>query len=230
MKNFKNTSNSLIQVNTDFILLWNKRRQQKKEVQKIFNDQGNIFNFVKPDNTIKSIHIYIACDERKSLYCYFISSIDDAEKKFNWIYKSEIPSIKESLPEKNLPPKGSNEYLDWETANQWVNNWINVNKRNDWIHEQFNANISKNNIVLAFEINVDDFTVNDIHNCFLGLKKDYNDEYQIDLIVYNTSTNRVLNYNIHKYDSVHDLARPVPPFGGGLNYGDFGVLDSLGIQ
>ncbi|GHC45186.1 hypothetical protein [Ulvibacter litoralis] len=238
MENVKVSSKNLptLNVQTEYITLWNTIRKEEEEVQSIFNLQGNMFHFIKPTADIKSFHIYVACDASRNLHFYFISSSDDANKKFNWVYSSQIKQLKYSLPQSTQPPTET-KFIDWSSANKWVNNWIDDSKRNAWISDNFSVDSDKNNIVQAFEINANDFEINDIHNCFLALKKDGSGNYQADLVVYNTATqtlvntvSKVLNGGVKPAFSFEDLARPVPPFGGdGLEYKNFGVLVDLGI-
>lgn len=223
-------------VQTEFITLWNTIRKEEEEVQSIFNLQGNMFNFIKPNANFQSFHIYVACDDSRNLHFYFIASSDDANKKFDWVYSSQIKKLKYSLPVSTQPPNET-KFIDWSSANKWVNDWINDTKRNAWVSNNFSVDSENNNIVQAFEIDASDFEINDLHNCYLALKKDESGKYQVDIVVYNTATHtllntvsKVANNGVKPAYSFEDLARPVPPFGqDGLEYRNFGVLVDLGI-
>lgn len=220
-------------INLNFIKRWNDKRTDEPFLKSFFEQSGNKFSFTKEHEDVEKLHVYLALNSKEELNFYFIKEKDDAKKRFNWLASSNLSSNKGSLPPPLDPSnETSKPAMPYGKAKEWIENWIDTEKRNEWIASNFNANYIDNTIMLAFVISTADFNIGAKHECFLALKK-VKSVYVADLIVYNTENKEIVNREKSNSNGpgsleVSDLARPVPPFGD--EYDEFGALIELGIQ
>lgn len=206
--------------------------------KKAFMYSGNYFsiNMGNISLNIDYLHIYLGYNNGQ-LRLYVIPSASDQQPIQGNLYSIPFSSVKETI--KDSLNQDIKELIGYDKSYQeyisWTQNWNDHTFRNNWIDEQYKDNPVENAIFQVFVIRTSDFMAGCIHNCYLALKQIPNSKpakYVADLVVVNTNNSQVLNLleenkNFNKTSVYRDVARPVPPFGEGE---DFGVLNELGIQ
>lgn len=185
------------------ICKWSFDRMNPTIANNSLRASGNMFYFTRMDHNTTTYHFYLTVDsaDPDKLKVFGISSENDLN--FNGTQGMLLNLIDEPVTQSN-PPIGFN------LAAAWVGNWRNETVFNQW----FDANI-KDGIFQLFVVDISDFAVNEIHECYLSLKNNNeltvtSETYIADLVVYNKALGQLV---YPKADTgIYDFAAPVPPF------------------
>ncbi|ARN79216.1 hypothetical protein BST97_15170 [Nonlabens spongiae] len=205
-------------VNFQTISQWNNERGSKTSLKNILQNAGNHFQFSFGDESVAQVHVYLSYDsDSQDLSFQVILAEQDTKENTQAVAIASAGQAKQQLP-KPANEVGSNpHFIDYATASQRVDDYMNDAKRNKWIDNLFDNNLD---VVQAFVVDATDFEPGDVYDCYLGLK-DANNSQEIDLIIYNTSDSVLVG--------VRDMTRPIPPYKpiGGLSRDKFGALDNI---
>jgi len=197
----------------------------------LFETTGNSFPLTL-NTTLKAserLHIYFTLDGSEKINFYVIPATEDVKGNKN-IYNDGLFPVPLNSKQETINNSENNELVTW------INNWCNETMRNNWLMKITNA-------PQVLVIHTSDFTVNDLHKCYLALRPNTNpsihNKYRMDLVVQNTVTGAFINKKLVSDvtgigPQFRDMARPVPPFGqeghASTDQTNFGILSTLGIQ
>jgi hypothetical protein len=195
----------------------------------LFEKSGNSFPLTL-NETLKAserLHIYFTLDSSGGIEIFIIPADLDQKSNKN-LFGSGIFPVALSATQTTVPSKSDPELVGW------INNWCNETMRDNWLMKIANA-------PQVLVIHTDDFTVDDLHECYLALRPNANPtiptKNRMDLVVKNTVTNTFINVKLTTdvtgdiEPQFRDMARPVPPFGqenhASTDESNFGVLQTL---
>ena len=200
-------------------------------INDVFEQNGNSFPLTL-NAKLKScdrLHVYFTTNASHQINFFIIPANLDNEEIPNG-YKAGLYPIMLQPNAQVIPNPNRNELVTW------INNWCDDGMRNNWLN-----NINQAPQVLV--IRTSDFTVNELHACYLALKPNTNpsipSKYALDLVIENTVTGNFINVDVSTADTeigsqFADMARPVPPFGQenrpSTDENNFGILEYMSIQ
>jgi hypothetical protein len=195
----------------------------------LFEKSGNSFQLTLNETlkASKRLHIYFTLDGSGEIQFFIIPAGLDQTSNKN-LYGSGIYPVALSATQTTVSSESDPELVGW------INNWCNETMRDNWLTKIANA-------PQVLVIHTDDFTVNDLHECYLALRPNANPtiptKNRMDLVVKNTVTNTFINVKLATDvagdlgPQFRDMARPVPPFGqenhASTDESNFGVLEQL---
>ena len=206
-------------IDTASIINWNNERVDENGVSRLLTNLGNNFSFSLPANINKDLHVYIGLNNGNINFT-LIEDIHDTDRNTSCADFAQLSSNKEDLPQSSNPNPNP-DAISWKVANERISNWNNDNTRNAWISSQFNSGKAEDAIAQVFVVNSMDIVAGQNHQGFLGLVKNSDGTYSIDLIIVN-SKDQIQNVQIE------DMVHSVPPFGDA--YAAFGLLNQLNIN
>lgn len=205
-------------INDQLILNWNADRKSKPVVTSILNNAGNNFKFSQ-ESYSSDLHVYVGLDSNSGqLSITEIYAEDDTIENTQCLGIDTIGSVKE--PIENIDPiyPVNADSIELETAQQWVENWMNDATRGAYLEQCFAE--GNESVLLAFEVHQMDFDNGTVHTGYFGLEEGEDGKFFPHLIVLNEDLqNNTVN--------LEDMTRSVPPFWG---TNDFGLLKRLNIQ
>jgi hypothetical protein len=197
---------------------WNAERANETNVKDILSNNGNKFSFQFVDKHVSAVHIYVGYNKNSGKINFqVIKSDEDTKENENAVAVVSVDAAKSHLPPLNINAGNDPHFIDYETANARINDYINPAMRDAWVHDTLS---NGNEIWQAFVVDKIDFEPNSSYDCYLALEtKD--EKHYIDLIVYNT--------NGTVENGLRDMSTPCPPYGssGKTAIDNFGLLQNL---
>ncbi len=212
-----NTNSTSIDFNG--ISEWSKMLSSKGDLKNILQNAGNRFNFSFAGNQTADVHIYFSYDsENQELSFQVINASQDTKENKQAVAIKSTGTTKKALPDLSNIADSNPNFIDYTTASQRVNDYMNDSKRNAWLDQLFSKNLD---VAQAFVVDAIDFEPGSSYDCFLGLKTLEDESQEIDLLVYNTSQSIQVG--------IRDMSIPIPPYkgSGALSRDKFGALDNI---
>jgi hypothetical protein len=216
-----------------FIQNWKNATENQSSVQELFSSSGNYFTLHTGNisHTYNTLHVYLgATFEPEQVILYAVPGLSDysenlsqefsryeASKQLPKNYMTLATYVNSKLENiglytEDVKAKFNRQYSPEEQKLiDSIFAWNDPKTRNAWLSSLYEEGKP---IVLSLDIDVSDFTIAEAHKCYLALKS-VDSGYQIDLVIENTTTGAFLNLtkDPEGMTSLHDMARPVPPFG-----------------
>lgn len=198
---------------------WKQKLDSKQDLKSILQNAGNRFSFSFEDEQTADVHIYFSYDsENQELSFQVIKANYDTSENTKAIAIKSTGVTKNALPDLSDVTDSNPNFIDFSTASQRVNDYMNDSKRDAWLDHLFLKNLD---VVQVFVVDAIDFEPGSIYECYLGLKNEIGGSQAIDMMVYNASDSVLVG--------VRDMAKPVPPFKptGATSRSKFGALDNI---
>lgn len=218
------------------IAAWNKKRHQKDTLISTFELASNTFSFTIDSLVDQALHAYIGI-QGDTLSFTLVPKDRDSKQNSTCISIATLkPGPKTALP-KFKPHKENSDSIAWSEASLRIQKWNDSTSRNRWVRNQFNGTSDTLGLFQAFVIHSKDIAYGQAHDCYLALKRSMLNPsaYVVDLIIVNSKTQKILNFEwnpIDVHQNLEDMTAPIPPFkpNGSMAQNEFGVLESLNIN
>ncbi len=198
---------------------WNKERVSQNSLKTILQNSGNSFQFSFDDEQTADVHVYFSYDtENQELSFQVIKASQDTKENTQAVAIGNVGNTMHYLPSPAETNDTNPHSIDYTTASQRVNDYMNATKRDAWISHLFSKSLE---VVQVFVIDAIDFEPGSTYDCFLGLKDEENGTQKIDMMVYNSSESVLVG--------MRDISLPVPPFkpSGATDKAKFGALVNI---